>query len=241
MSDFTFDVKYFSALNEKTRLRVSNGNSKLGKGIYTINTLPGDKPLTLKSGVKLTNVPGTCGGCCAGCKNACYAINDAKRYHTTVIPALADNTLLARHDPDRFFSEIDRFLAFNIVSVIRLHSAGEFMSYDYFTRWIAFAADHPDVTIYSYTKRFEYVERFIQGGGVFPANFILNMSIWHDNYSNPYGLPEFIYDDGSDPDLESVAHCPATDKDGHKTGITCAQCRRCFTAKPGQRTAVYAH
>ena len=210
MSDFTHDVKIFSALNERTRLHVSNGNSKLGKGIYTINTMPGDAPLTLKNGTVLTNVPGTCGGCCSGCKSACYAINDAKRYHTSVIPALADNTLLARHEPDRFFSEIDRFLRFNVVSVIRLHSAGEFMSYDYFARWIDFAAAHPDVIIYSYTKRFEYVERFLATGAAFPANFVLNMSIWHGNYSNPHGLPEFIYDDGTDASLTSVPHCPLT-------------------------------
>ena len=44
-----------------------------------------------------------------------------------------------------------------------------------------------------------------------------------------------------DKTLEKVYHCPAVDKNGHETGVTCAKCKRCIVAKRGEKTAVYAH
>lgn len=234
-------VKYFLTIDEKTTVRVQNGNSKLGKGIYNVNLLPGDMPLSLKDGTQLTNVAGSCAGCCTGCKDACYAINDTKRYHNTCIPSQGGNTLLARYDRQRFFEDIQRFIDYNMVAAIRVHSSGEFLSYGYFCDWMTLAEKNPDVKFYCYTKRFNFIERYIESGKEFPANFTINVSIWDKNYDNPYGLPEFIYDDGTDADLEKLPHCPAVDKNGNKTGVTCAACRACIVAKPGQKMAVYAH
>lgn len=233
-------VKYFITLDEKTRAHIVNGNSKLGKGIYTFNLLPGDTPLTLADGTQLTNISGSCGGCCSSCKNACYAMIGAKKNQTTVIPSTGDNTLLARYALDELFHQINAFVLYNIVSVIRLHSSGEFLSYAYFLKWVEFAKNHPEIKIYTYTKRYNYLDMFFSDGGELPENFIINVSIWHNSGVNKWNLPEFIYDDGAE-DIGGVVHCPAVDKNGNKTGITCANCRRCFTAKNGTKTAVYAH
>lgn len=235
------DVKYYLTLDENTTVRVQNGNDKLGKGIYTVNLLPGDTPLTLKNGTQLTNVSGSCAGCCSGCKMACYAVNDAKRYNNTVIPSQGGNTLLARFDRPRFFEDVQRFLDYNMVAAMRIHSSGEFLNYDYFLKWIEIAKNNPTVKFYCYTKRFNYIEKYFEAGNVFPDNFAVNVSIWKGNYDNPYKLPEFIYDDGTEPELKNVLHCPATDENGNKTGVTCASCRLCINAKPGQKIAVYAH
>lgn len=235
------NVKYFLALDESVRVNIVNGNSKLGKGIYAVNLLPGDSALTLANGTQLTNVTGSCAGCCSGCKSACYAINDTKRYHNTCVKSQGENTLLARFDRPRFFADVQRFIDNNMVAAIRIHSSGEFLNYEYFCGWVELIRNNPDVKFYCYTKRFNFVERFIESGGEIPANFALNMSIWHKNYNNPHGLAEFIYDDGSEPELASVPHCPAVDENGHKTGMTCAACKKCINAKPGQRIAVYAH
>jgi hypothetical protein len=128
-----------------------------------------------------------------------------------------------------------------MVAAIRVHSSGEFLNYDYFCDWMDLARQNPEIKFYCYTKRFNFIERYLESGNEIPGNFTVNVSIWKNNYSNPYKLPEFIYDDGSDPELEKIQHCPASDKNGNKTGVTCAACKMCITAKPGQRIAVYAH
>lgn len=235
------NVKYHLTLDNETTVRIQNGNSKLGRGIYTINLLPGDAPLTLKDGAQLTNIAGSCAGCCSGCKDVCYAVRDAKRRHNTVIKSQGNNTLLARFDRPRFFADVQRFIDYNMIAAIRVHSSGEFLSYDYFCDWMTIAAKNPDIKFYCYTKRFNFVERYLEAGNTIPENFTINVSIWKGNYANPHKLPEFIYDDGSDPELASVPHCPASDRNGNKTGVTCASCRLCISAKPGQRIAVYAH
>ena len=148
------NVKYHLTIDNETTVRIQNGNSKLGKGIYAVNLLPGDLPLTLKDGTQLTNVAGSCAGCCSDCKSACYAVNDAKRYHNKVIPSQGKNTLLARFDRSRFFADVQRFLDYNMVAAIRVHSSGEFLSYEYFTDWLDLARKNPGVMFYCYTKRF---------------------------------------------------------------------------------------
>ena len=235
------NVKYHLTIDDETRVKIVNGNSKLGRGIYAVNLLPGSTPLTLKDGTQLTNVAGSCSGCSQKCELACYAINDAKRYHNTVIKSQGGNTLLARFDRPRFFADVQRFIDYNMVAAIRIHSSGEFLNYKYFTDWIELIKKNPDIKFYCYTKRFNYIERYLDAGGVIPENFSINVSIWKKNYSNPYNLPEFIYDDGTEPELEKLQHCPAVDKNGHKTGMTCAACRLCINTTPGQKIAVYAH
>ena len=213
------DVKYYLTIDESTTVRIQNGNSKLGKGIYAVNLLPGDLPLTLNNGTQLTNVAGSCAGCCSGCKTDCYAVSDAKRYHNTVIKSQGNNTLLARHDRPRFFADVQRFIDYNMIAAIRVHSSGEFLSYDYFCDWLDLARRNPDIKFYTYTKRFNFIERYMEAGNTIPDNFTINISIWKNNYKNPYNLPEFIYDDGTDPELENVFHCPAGDKNGNKIDI----------------------
>ena len=133
-----------------------------------------------------------------------------------------------------------------MIAAIRFHSSGEIPNYNYLERLIKFAAGHPAIRIYTYTKRYSFLEKYVASHGdsiekAIPGNLVINVSIWHNNYNNPYNFPTFEYDDGSDPELASVAHCPAVDKDGNKTGITCANCKHCIYAMPGQRKAVYAH
>ena len=233
-------VKYYLTIDNETTVKIQNGNSKLGKGIYTVNLLPGDAPLTLKDGTQLTNVSGSCFGCCSDCKSNCYAVNDAKRFHNTTIKSQGENTLLARHDRQRFFDDVQRFLDYNMVAAVRIHSSGEYLNYDYFLQWIEIAKNNPSVIFYSYTKRYNFIEKYLDSGATFPDNFVVNVSIWKNNYNNPYNLQEFIYDDGSE-DLTNVVHCPASDRNGNKTGVTCASCRMCLKLQPGKKIAVYAH
>ena len=233
-------VKFESYLTGDTHVHIQDGNRKVGKGIYTINLLAGDTPLTKMDGTQLTNIPGTCKGCCENCKGDCYAIR-TQVFRNNNIPSWADNTILATQETETFFKEIQQFIDRSMVAAIRFHAFGEIPSYKYLIHMAELARDNPTIIFYTYTKRFEFVERYLQTYDCFPNNLVINMSIWHKNYDNPYNLPEFIFDDGTEEDVAKLPHCPAVDKNGHETGVTCAKCKRCLRAKNGDKMAVYAH
>lgn len=225
------------------KISLVKGNSKLGKGVYAFNLLPGSTPISTKDKGQLTNVRGTCGGCCEDCEDACYAIKDTRRYHNTCIPSLVKNTLIMRHDRAGGFAQLKDELITKKASVLRYHSSGEIEDYDYLLRMARLAVDLPSVQFYFYTKRFGFVERYLEEHGSFPLNLICNISEWKGNTRgfNLAGLNVFTYDDGTDESLNNVPHCPAVDRNGHKTGVNCDQCRRCFSENDGRKTAVYAH
>lgn len=233
-------IKFESYLNENTHVHIQDGNRKVGKGIYTINLLAGDEPLTKKNGQQLTNISGTCKGCCDGCKCACYAIK-TQIFRNNNMRTWADNTILATQETDVFFKEIQQFIDRSMVAAVRFHAFGEVPSYDYLIHMVELAKNNPTIVFYTYTKRFNFVEKYLKENGSFPNNLTINMSIWHKNYDNPYELPEFIYDDGTEEDVGKLPHCPAVDKNGHETGVTCSKCKRCLRAKNGSKIAVYAH
>lgn len=235
------NIKCVNYLNGDTHLHIANGNTKVGRGIYCINTLAGDKPLKKKDGTQLTNIVGTCDGCCKDCKKDCYAIKTQIRYSTLDnLQRWSDNTILAKEVPEKFFAELEQYLDREFVSAVRYHAMGEIPSKEYLEYMFDIAEKYKHVQFYTYTKRFKWIEE-VCSKRLKPTNLVINVSIWHKNYNNPLQFPEFIYDDGTEDELKNIPHCPAVDRNGHETGITCAQCRRCVYAKKGQKTAVYAH
>lgn len=234
------NVKYERYLTVDTHLHVQDGNRKVGKGIYTINLLAGDKPLTKLDGTQLTNINGTCSGCCSNCKKDCYAIK-TQIFRNKNIPSWADNTILATQDIETFFNEVQQFIDRSMVAAIRWHAFGEIPSYNYLLHMADIAKENPTITFYTYTKRYSWLEKYLTEKGNFPLNLVINVSIWNNNYNNPAGFPEFIYDDGTDETLKNIKHCPAVDKNGHETGVTCSKCKMCLKAKKGNQIAVYAH
>ena len=240
--------------NGKLHISISQGNSKMGN-IPQFNILPGDEPLTGKNGLPLTNIKGTCGEFCKDCKATCYAIKCAFRYHNTIIPAWGTNTVILRYDPDKVKNEITEFCNKSIVKYFRFHTSGELESLEHLDLYCDICRMNPEVTFYIYTKRFDLlVEWFVERGEKKPDNFVINLSEWHGNiqrFLSEHSKQEyadfidslniFAFDDKTEASgyASKLVHCPATDKTGHETGITCAQCRRCM--KSGHKTAVYAH
>ena len=234
-----YEIKY----DKDMKISLVNGNSKLGNGMYTFDLLPGDKPLSTKDKGQLTNVHGTCGGCCDGCQKFCYAIRDARRFHNTCIPRLGRNTVIMRNNIEDGFKQLKEALVQNKAKILRYHSSGEIESYDYLLHMVKLAVELPDVQFYFYTKRFGFIEKYLNECGEFPKNLVCNISEWKGNTDgyNLRGLNKFVYDDGTDPKLEKAFHCRAVSKDGSKTGITCDSCGRCFRGNNGYITAVYDH
>jgi hypothetical protein len=74
-------AKYNLYLNGENHVHISDGNKKLGNGVFNISLLPSDKPLIKNDGTQLVNICGTCGGVCSECKENCYAVKSAIIHH----------------------------------------------------------------------------------------------------------------------------------------------------------------
>lgn len=232
-------AKYNFYYDENTHLHISSGNSGTGKGVYTLNLLSGDEPLTLEDGTVLTNISGTCHGCCDKCKSDCYAIRNQKfRSCYRNIKSWSENTIIANSNIPQLVDELNNFINNNLVSVFRFHSFGEIPSYEYLIAMNEIAKHNCDIKFYCYTKRFSWLVDYITVYGEFSPNLTILASIWDGNWDNPFELPEFIYDAKRNM---QIPHCPKVDINGHETGVTCAKCKRCFSAKRGTKIAVYPH
>lgn len=233
------------ATAETATLHISNGNTKCNVPYFSINPGDGFAVITGKTakhrGKTVGNMPGTCHGVCSGCgtPGCCYALRDFLRFNNTNGKAWNDNTFLAM--TGRLFKLLDSWFELNEPRYFRIHESGEFFNYGYFLDWMRFIEEHPDTRFYFYTKHDDYFIRYISTMGYLPDNCSGLISIWRDTVKNTMGMAEFIYDDGSDPEVKKIWHCPAVNPDGSKTGVTCKECKRCMFAQPGDKIAVYPH
>ena len=224
------------------KLHESLGNEKIGK-ILNTNLQAGDDDINGRVAQK-----GSCCGCCDSCKSVCYA-RDAYRYDT-VIEANADNLYYAEHDMFGYFQAvIAELLRHPSFSYHRWHSSGEIPNRNYIHGVTDTANSVSGKKHYIYTKRYSWINEEIGDKANKPSNLsVLFSPPFNCNtlkkirewakVNNPYDYPLFIYDDGTDPEIGKLPHCPAVNKEGHKTGITCDKCGRCPN---GLTTAVYAH
>lgn len=229
-----------AGLWDPTRSRCSFSNEKTG--IPSWSLLAGDRgedysgkiPAFLREALPVCS--GTCSGTCPGC----YALNMTRC--PDVYIKLALNTIEALADPARFLALVEAELFRDPLTdprVVRCHDSGDMASAEYLAEFYALARRHPGTVFGTYTKE----EDTVNGAGLdaIPGNVVMQCSPW-PGHCNPIGdLPQFVYDDGSDPDVATLPHCPAVDKDGHRTGIQCRNCLHCYKARRGDRWAVYAH
>lgn len=202
----------YKIVEEEATLHLSKGNNKIGKGVWSFSTLPGNKDHLIyigKGGEKrlLTDIPGTCSKYCDGCAHdgACYAWRDAKLHHNVVIKAWGDNTLLLRNG--RPWDELETFIAKKnrrakkildqsvrniaearekaVIKIFRIHVSGEIENIDELRHWDAIASAHPETTFAMYTKNFDALGAYLdEKKGVSPENLIINASEWHGVAAN---------------------------------------------------------
>ncbi len=225
----------------ETRTRVSRGNAKTC--IPSINLLAGDATAVYSGNVPgcckgLNDTPGTCnGGTCPGC----YALKITRNIGAYLM--YITNTQEAIADPARFVAMVEKELfngdILNAPRVVRIHDSGDFFNLDYFTAIVEMIKRHPETRFGAYTKSADIVIAY--GLDNLPDNFTLSCSPWPGHCDAIGDLPQFIFDAGDDPEIAALPHCPAVDKNGHRTGITCNKCLHCYRAKRGDRWAVYPH
>lgn len=225
-------------------LHVSSGNDKMGDIPY-ISMPAGEDPIYRSDGALLRDFPGTCCGCCSGCKGDCYALT-IEVYRDKARIAYAENYVLAKYAPDLFREMVVKYLKRCNRRCFRWHESGEFFSYEYLQLVCEICAMFPRIQFYAYTKRYAWLRK-AKDAGIIPPNFKINVSARRENSAalEKY-LPEFtqfIWDCSnlvtSDYAPLSCEHCKAVQFNGKKTGITCIECERCIYGN--ENTAVYDH
>jgi hypothetical protein len=246
--DNTGRAYYVPTLFDPARRRCSYDNGKTG--YPSINTLAGcckarysgSLPAVIRA--LFPDIKGTCPETCPGC----YALPITRNF----IPAITTilNTIETEKNPARFYALVEKELyGGGVLAVapecIRVHDTGEFQYAADLYACFDFISRHKETDFYSYSKSKHVAAAYT--AGEFPDNFHCACSPWIDSSTgNVYCAPvadmyQFIYDDGNNPDLDNVIHCPAVNVYGERTGVTCKQCGLCRRAKTGTKTAVYAH
>lgn len=227
---------YYNINEDQAKLHISQGNEKIGKGIWSFSTLPGNEEhlLFVNTVGLLTDIPGTCSKHCENCFNSgCYAVSSALRYHTSIIPAWADNTILLRNG--KLWEQLETFITFKngkaekylreaskqgvdaktmkkkaaelaAIKVFRVNVSGEIESAQELRQWNSLALAHPYIQFGVYTKNFEAVAEFLDDGNDFAENFVVNISQWNhcaDAFLEKYSWAK----------LNEFEYCPSNRKD----------------------------
>mgnify|MGYP002519968073 CR=1 FL=1 len=227
------------------RRRVSFGNGKTeipsistfaGCGFYNGAVAYWLKPLF--------RAVGAVGSCNCDC-NGCYAKSMTRIPGVSLMYLL--NTLECRINPVRFYDLCMHEILSEMPGVerVRIHDSGDFMTVSEYLTIEKLCMEYPGINFATYTKRSDIVTRGLTERR--PDNLILSGSPWYENGAckcpglYPDLCQQFIYDDGTVPELAKLPHCPAVNLFGERTGITCNRCRWCYTRHDGKRRAVYAH
>ena len=189
-------AKYKLMPIEAIKICISSGNNKIGHAM-NVSTMPGLD----------------CGNC-SHCIGFCYDVKACVRYPQTVIDARIRNSVLLERDRDEFFRRIDNAMNRRKKNkMFRWHVAGDIKDADYFQRMIDNALNHPDFTIWTYTKMYSIVNDWIANNGPLPSNFTVMFSKWDGvPMPNPFNLPVFVcrLKEGNKDyfDFDNCFHCP---------------------------------
>jgi len=175
LSKFNADLKDAAQLvktGADMRVRISNGNSKMG-AVASVSTLP------------FITCPARCKETCG---KDCYAAKIANVYKT-VRKSYAINTALAIHAPKSYWAQVDA--ACKAVRYFRFHVSGDILNGAYFAEMVKCAENNPHTEMLCFTKRFEIVNTFVRNGGAIPKNLHILFSGWSNlEPVNPYNFPE---------------------------------------------------
>lgn len=233
---------------ESLRVTATAQTSKMGP-IVSINTMPGNAPIVIKSsGRALSDVIGTCGCHCRECfgpdgSSYCY-IARLLKFRQGPTRNYSANTRLLRECPERFERECVALFNGSNSRFARWHVSGEIESIEHAALIYRVCEQCPDTRFGIYTRAIRYIETLHDAGHAIPANLTVNRSM--DTAPTPddvaraekYGYQIFALDkrDGNTPD--GASHCPACPDDGPQ-GVNCSQCLKCYKCKPGRVTFEY--
>lgn len=180
---------------------ISPGNHKMG-------SIPS---VSLPSGV-------TCRHDCECCVK-CYA-RRLERFRPAVRESYLRNYQLLTTHPDIYWREVEA--AVMTSRFFRFHVSGDIPDSSYLENMVKIAARNPHCEILCFTKKYDIVNRFLDGTEI-PENLHIIMSAWRNlPMDNPHALPEahVRYKDGTTTAREDAKPC-------------CGNCTDCATTDGG--------
>ena len=217
---------------DEMKVNISRGNSKMG-------AIPS---------VSLPAIV-TCRKDCSCCRKTivngktitCYAAK-LMTLRKTVREAWSRNLEILESNPEKYWSDVDRAVKMN--RFFRFHVSGDIPNYEYLEQMVETARENPHCEILVFTKRYEYVNKWIYKNGYpdetngLPKNLHIVLSAWRDFApENPYKLPEahVRFKDGSCTAGENAIECY-----GNCTECSIAGCG-CWKLKRGEQVVFNQH
>lgn len=139
---------------------LKNGNSKVGKNVYTFSILPTNKLFSV-NGMEMK------GTCPCTCKD-CYGTKGCCAYDSSVA-SYARNTMLVRKHLSFVRDAIMAQIEADKIKTVRIHAVGDFDGNDEYVRmWHDIIKGHPHVQFWTYTKyaRFENAFDDVPNGNI---------------------------------------------------------------------------
>jgi len=132
-----------------------DGNSKLGKGVYTFSLLPTNEFFHVNIDGEPMEIKGTCPCYCKGC----YA---TKGFYNmpSVLKANAIKTALARYDVNFVKNAIIAQIKADGIKFVRIHASGDFFSMEYIKAWQDIARECEETIFWTYTKNNDATNMF---------------------------------------------------------------------------------
>lgn len=197
-------------------ISISSGNTKMG-------SIPS---------VSLPAVV-TCRSC--SCSKICYA-KRLENWRSTVKEAYQKNLDVLLNDPDTYWREVEASVMTS--RFFRFHVSGDIPHYDYLCRMVEVAARNPHCEVLCFTKRYEFVNRFIETGGSIPVNLHIIFSEWPGlSLPNPHSFPVAYI-----RFRNGVTFAPAT---AQECGGNCTECActdgGCWNLKQGESVVFNEH
>ena len=200
---------------ENKKISISNGNSKMGA-------------------IPSVSLP-ACVTCnpSAPCFKKCYAAK-LERIYSSVKNAYARNLDILNDDPAAYWQQVKA--AAVVTRFFRYHVSGDIPNAAYFAEMVKTAEEIPTTKFLAFTKQYQTVNDFINGGGIIPENLKIIFSSWGAwKCENPHNLPtsEVIFK-GCEPS-----------EDWKICGGNCTECAcrgvGCWEVKNGETIAFYEH
>jgi hypothetical protein len=200
---------------ENKKISISNGNSKMGA-------------------IPSVSLP-ACVTCnpSAPCFKKCYAAK-LERIYSSVKNAYARNLDILSDDPAAYWQQVKA--AAVVTRFFRYHVSGDIPNAAYFAEMVKTAEEIPTTKFLAFTKQYQTVNDFLNGGGVIPENLKIIFSSWGAwKCENPHNLPtsEVIFK-GCEPS-----------EDWKICGGNCTECAcrgvGCWEVRNGETIAFYEH
>ena len=157
-------------------LKFSQGNSKLGKHIWTVSLLSGWACPFAKDCLSKAYVDEKTGKKSLKdgkeTKFRCFSASQEVIYKNTYNQRKYNFDLLKATKADKMADLIEKSLPKG-AETIRIHIGGDFYSQVYFDSWVKVAKDNPNILFYAYTKALPY---WIKSIDKIPTNLKLNAS-----------------------------------------------------------------